>query len=146
MGERSLSSGVLLQTALKEHCTTPPPTWSRLHSLNTGTLIHPLFLLQGRDAAPSPPLPHAASLCSTQMNVYAHSLTQWPFSVFYTASMLQCGSGQWLSSMRQLCDVSRDVYSALWQSLHLCVRLLPWLSDGVYGQLKIFIPKKTLSR
>lgn len=53
----------------------------------------PFFLLQGQDAAPIAPLPHTASLCKTQMNVPAHTLTQWPFSVFYTAIMLQCDNG-----------------------------------------------------
>lgn len=83
LGERSLSSGVLLQTALIKDCNTHHVTVGayekilELISFTDHQDTHlPSFLLQGRDAAPTAPLPHSVSLRSTQMNVYAHARTQ----------------------------------------------------------------------
>lgn len=71
VGERSLSSGVLLQTALAED-RAATTTWLQeayedileLISFTDHQDTHsPSFLLQGRDAAPVAPLPLAAPLC-----------------------------------------------------------------------------------
>lgn len=53
----------------------------------TDSVIHPLSCCKVEmlpQHLPSPTL-----LCQTQINVYAHTLTQWPFSVFYTATAWQ---------------------------------------------------------
>lgn len=125
LGERSLSSGMLLQTALIEDCTTTATWlwepmrkfWSWLHSLITRTLIHPLSCCKVEmlpQQLPSPTLLRSARhrwMC-TRILLQNDPLAYFTLQSFYGVAMHSdsdlCGShltliGMWTVYCDTLC-------------------------------------------
>lgn len=132
LGESSLSCSVLAQTRINKgprcplhHQHVTPGAYEKiLVSFTAHQDIHSSsFLLQGRDAATVAPLPRSVSRRATQMNVHAHALTPWPFSIFYSVVILQ-----WMVTQIYAAAMGVHMYSVLRLSQSALVCVLPFFS------------------
>lgn len=138
--DRSLSSGVLLQTALITDCTTPTTWlcepmrkfWSWFHSLITGALIHPLCCCKVEmlpQQLPSPMLLHSARhrwMCVHILlhnDPFSHFILQLCYSVALDSDSDQCGSFVtclWYTVLVFACVSGPAAYSAMiWHSVNV---------------------------